>query len=131
MNPLYAPEPDTLSILFVTVVILGTVLYDHFTPDDPDPFSPEARRQRAHDAYSEGRIDHTELERILETTEDPHTKRIQALVRPINGVGPKTSWAVAEHFDSPEDLRDADRDELEKIHGVGPSLSEAIAERFD
>ncbi len=130
MTPLYAPAPDWISVLVLAFAALA-VLYDHFTPDDPDPYSPEARRQRAHDEYADGVIDETELERILETTEDSETTRIQALVRPVNGVGPKTSWAIAEHFDSPDDLRDADRNDLEEIHGVGPSLSEAIIERFE
>jgi DNA integrity scanning protein DisA with diadenylate cyclase activity len=32
------------------------------------------------------------------------------------------------HFGSVDDLRDADRDDLEAIHGVGPQTSRAVDE---
>ncbi|WP_440767606.1 helix-hairpin-helix domain-containing protein [Natronorubrum sp. DTA7] len=47
----------------------------------------------------------------------------------MNGVGPATSKTIAQEFDSLDDLRSADRDELEAVYGVGEETAEAVLER--
>lgn len=113
----------------VVIVLAGGVIYaakwwsdrrDH----DGDPV------EEIHRAYRDGEIDERELERRLALTLDPEAERIRETIEPINGVGPATSAAVAERFDSLEQLEVAEPDELEAVHGVGPSTAEAIRDRL-
>ncbi|MFC7216255.1 helix-hairpin-helix domain-containing protein [Saliphagus sp. GCM10025334] len=75
-------------------------------------------------------IDTDELERRLEFDLDDRNDQIRAFVEDVNGVGPKTSKAIAREFASFEELRGADRERLESVHGVGEGTVEAVLKRI-
>jgi len=118
-------SPDWFSALLLLVLGIA-MLYDRVSPDDPDENSVEAARE----AYVAGEIDEAEFERRVETLVDPETDRIRTAVTPVQGIGPELSLAVAREFDSLEELRTADREELESVNGIGESRAEAIRARF-
>ncbi|MFC7216482.1 helix-hairpin-helix domain-containing protein [Saliphagus sp. GCM10025334] len=93
--------------------------------------SPQTPVEEAREAYARGEIDADELERRLEFHLDSRNDQIRAFVEDVNNVGPKTSKAIAEEFDSLAELRGADRDRLESVHGVGESTAEAVLERVE
>jgi len=112
----------------VLLLVIGVaMLYDRVSPDDPDENTVEAARE----AYVAGEIDEAEFERRVETLLDPETERIRAAVTPIQGIGPELSLAVAREFDSLEELRDANCDELREVNGIGKGRADTIRERFN
>jgi len=119
-------SPDWFSA--VLLLVLGVaMLYDRVSPDDPDENTVEAARE----AYVAGEIDEAEFERRVETLVDPETERIRAAVQPVSGIGPELSLAVAREFESLEELRRADHEELESVNGIGKSRAGAIRTRFE
>lgn len=119
-------SPDWFSA--VLLLVLGVaILYDRVSPDEPDENTVEAARE----AYVAGEIDEAEFERRVETLVDPETDRIRAAVTPVQGIGPELSLAVAREFDSLEELRTADREELEGVNGIGESRAKAMRDRFE
>jgi len=83
----------------------------------------------AHRQYVAGEIDEQELEARIELAVDPRADELRSAVEQVNGVGPATSAAVARRFESIEQVRAADPDELEQVNGVGPDRAAAIRER--
>jgi NAD-dependent DNA ligase len=71
-----------------------------------------------------------ELERRVELEVDQEATRIREAVEPVNDVGPATSAAIAENFDTLEEIRQASVEDLEEIHGIGPSTAEAVKQRL-
>lgn len=90
--------------------------------DDQEASGVEAIRA----AYVEGEIGVDEMERRLSFALDERAQEIRERVERVNGVGPETSAAIAERFDSWHELERADRDDLERVHGVGPTTAEEI-----
>lgn len=82
--------------------------------------------ERAVQAYRDGYIGEHELEARLELAMDPEAERIRVATEAINGIGPATSADLALAFDSLEELRAADHDDLTDVHGIGPSTAEAV-----
>jgi len=110
----------------VWAVILGLDLVERVAGDSSRNARDEP--EAARDAYVRGEIDEIELERRLELALDPRAEEIRETVERVDGIGPATSASIAMHFESVDDLRDADREDLESIHGVGPATSRAVDE---
>ena len=92
-------------------------------PDDP----AEAARR----AYVDGEIDEQELEYRLAVAFDPDRDRVQSTVEQAHGVGPATSAALRERFETVDAIQAADRDQLADVPGVGQERAAAIRELFD
>ena len=90
---------------------------------DPDPVDEATR------AYENGEIDLEEYEARLEFHLDNRNEKIRTVVEDVNGLGPQTSMEIAREFDSLDELRGADQEELESVHGVGEKTAEAVLER--
>lgn len=86
--------------------------------------------ERAIAAYRDGYISEAELDDRLELAMDPEAERIRVATEAVNGIGPATSADLALAFDSLEELRAADHDELTDVHGIGPSTAEAVREHL-
>lgn len=80
--------------------------------------------------YKIGDISLAEYERQVELHLDPDAQQLRTELEAINGIGPDTSAAIAQKFDSPADLAAADQGELTAVHGVGSTTAAAVAERF-
>jgi len=105
------------------IVVAGLVLVSaahEYLGDEPSDVD------QAIQAYRDGYISETELEDRLELAMDPEAERIRVATEAINGIGPATSADLALAFDSLEELRRADHDELTDVHGIGPSTADAV-----
>jgi len=94
--------------------------------EDRDDVQEESDVEAIRGAYVRGEIGVDEMERRLDLALDDRAQQIRERVEEVNGVGPETSAAIAQRFDSWADVVDADRDELEDVHGVGPATAEEI-----
>jgi ERCC4-type nuclease len=88
----------------------------------PDPDTPEGIRL----AYERGEIDHAELERRLDVVMDPEADRIREAVERVSGIGEATSWNIAAEFDSLRELREADREEIQRVPNIGEERAAAL-----
>ena len=112
------------SLFYIAITAAAAVIYVRDRLDsDPGPV------ERAREDYANGEIDHAEYERRLEFHLDDRNEQIRTIVEDVNGVGEATSKEIAREFDSLEELRDADREELEAVNGVGEKTAEAVLER--
>lgn len=118
-------DPSWLDLLLVLAVVALTLasMVRQRLESDPDPID-EAKA-----AFAAGEIDAAEFDRRLEFHLDDRNDRIRAVVEDVNGVGDTTSKAIAREFDSLEDLRRADREDLERVYGVGEETADAVLER--
>jgi len=91
-----------------------------------DDFSPVEQAKRD---YREGRIDAAEFERRLQFHLDDRNEQIRAAVLPVANVGDDTADAIAREFESIDELRRADEEDLTAIHGLGESTAEAVLSR--
>ena len=110
----------------VWAVILGLALVERVVDDSGRDARDDPAAAR--DAYVHGDIDEIELERRLELALDSRAEEIRETVERVDGIGPATSASIAMHFESVDDLRGADREDLEAIHGVGSKTSRAVQE---
>lgn len=85
--------------------------------------------EQAKQDYNEGRIDAVEFERRLEFHLDDRNDQIKAAVLPVVNVGEDTAEAIAREFESVDELRRADQEDLTAIHGVGESTAETVLAR--
>jgi len=106
----------------VSVIIL--VAYLQQRGDDLSPV------QQAKRDYREGRIDAAEFERRLEFHLDDRNTQIRAAVLPVATVGDDTADAIAREFESIDELRRADQEDITAIHGIAESTAEAILDRL-
>ena len=113
---------EALGIVIVVVGVLVARAWEWSS--GPDKGTPKAIRA----AYTRGEIDERELERRLDVAMDPEADRIRATVEQVSGIGPATSWTIAAEFQSIEELRNADRDDLEAVANVGPERADALDE---
>lgn len=85
--------------------------------------------EQAHRDYEAGRIDKQELEHRLDFHLDDRNETIREVVEQVSNVGEETSADIAREFDSLDELRRADREDLTAIHGVAESTADAVLER--
>lgn len=93
---------------------------------DRDESAVEAARRE----YVEGEIPLDEMERRIDRALDPRAQEIRERVEHVEHVGPETSAAVADHFDTIGEVETATTDDLEAVHGVGPSTARKIRDYF-
>lgn len=86
--------------------------------------------ERLQDLRVAGEISEREFERRLEVALDDETERIRAAVEPIPGVGPSLSSYLAERFDSIDELREADVEDLREVPDVGEKRATEIQRRL-
>ncbi len=91
-----------------------------------DDLSPVEQAKRE---YSDGRIDAVEFERRLGFHLDDRNEQIRAAVLPVANVGDDTADAIAREFESIDELRRAEQEDVTAIHGVGESTAEAVLSR--
>lgn len=118
-------DTSLLSSLLVVGLLVVVYVRDRVTRE-PDPDSPAAARL----AYTRGEIDVDELERRLDVALDEDAQRIRETVERVPGIGPEIGTAIAERYDSVDDVRSASIDELEDVPGVGGAKATAIKERL-
>jgi ERCC4-type nuclease len=118
---------DLLALVgFVIVLVLGAV--DKFSREEQ---AIQAQRvERLKEKRVAGEISESEFERRLELHLDDETDKIRTAVEPIPGVGEELSKFLAERFDSLDELREADVEQLENVPGVGEQRAEAIQSRL-
>ena len=85
--------------------------------------------EQAKQDYCEGRIDADEFERRLQLHLDDRNEQIRAAVLPVANVGDDTADALAREFESIDELRRADQEDVTAIHGLGESTAEAVLSR--
>ncbi|OLZ39084.1 hypothetical protein A6E15_19160 [Natrinema saccharevitans] len=115
-------EPSLFELVVASIILAGTAR-TYLERDEEDP-ADEARR-----LYQEGLIDELEFERRIGEAVDDEFEKIRLVVEDINGVGPKTSKAIAREYTTIEDLRGTDRERLEDVYGVGEETADAVLER--
>ena len=128
-EPLFtvAAVSDLLLATVLSAFILSTV-YDRVTGDGPSDL--DARAEAAQQAFVDGEISHAELARRLEVTECPETTKIRRAVEPVPGIADEISYAIAEHYDSLAELRQASVADLQSVPRVGHAKATAIADRL-
>jgi len=84
---------------------------------------------QSHRDYEAGRIDEQELEHRLDFHLDNRNETIRKVVEQVSNVGEETSADIAREFDSLDELRRADQEDLTAIHGVAESTTDAVLAR--
>jgi hypothetical protein len=79
--------------------------------------------------YVAGDIDELEMEKQLARALDPEFHELRERLEEVGGIGEDLSESVAIRFDSLEEVRKADSEELRRVSGVGEQRAEAIRER--
>lgn len=118
-----------LFYLALFVVLIAVMILQYKPPeqtDDTTIYNVEAARE----AYSEGRITLTEMERRVNVALDPESKQLRRYVEEVNGVGPEISAALSAEYRSTEELSKASKSDLEAIYGIGPNTARAIKQQF-
>jgi len=110
-------------IAATAVTVFSATIFLQQRGDDCSPVE-QAKRD-----YREGRIDAVEFERRLEFHLDDRNEQIRAAVLPVGNVGDETADAIAREFDSIDELRRADQEDVTAIHGLGESTAQAVLSR--
>ncbi len=111
---------------FGMLVVLGwlaDVVDDWRTPD-------EETIEYVDHLYATGQIDEREMERRKAVLLDPAADEIRTAVERISGIGEATSWDIAARFDTIDDVREADREELQQVANVGPQRARTLSEEL-
>lgn len=111
-------------------VMIGLVCLPYLAVQIHHRLSKSSEADGVREAYRRGEITLDEMERRLDLLMDDEAARIREVVEPISGIGDDTSWSIAERYDSVNDLRRADVDELEDVPNVGEKRARAIQERL-
>jgi ERCC4-type nuclease len=111
------------------LLLLGSAAFAAYERIEDWRTPDEGSVEHLHQLYRDGKIDERELEQRLEIALDPRTEEIRSAVERVSGIGPGKSAEVAAAFESVDDLRDADQEDLKDVAGVGPQLADAIQER--
>ncbi len=85
--------------------------------------------EQAHRDYDADLIDEQELEHRLGFHLDDRNDQIREVVEQVNDVGEGKSEEIARRFESLDELRRADREDLTAIHGVAESTADAVLAR--
>jgi len=93
----------------------------------PGPSAVEELQQE----YVSGEITEGEFERRLELALDSRAVVIRQEVESVSGVGPERSALLADRFESVEEIRRADREELTAVNGIGESTAADIRAHFE
>ena len=114
--------------LLVVFTAVGILQYESpERTDDTTIYDVEAARE----AYTEGRITLTEMERRVNIALDPESKQLRRYVEEVKGVGPEISAALSAEYSSTEELSKASKSDLEEIYGIGPNTARAIKQQFN
>lgn len=113
-----------LLVLAIMAVVYAVGAVRDYLDDEPEPYTPAHVRWQ----YEQGEISLAELERRQDVLLDDEKMRIFEATQRVGGVGEKTAWELAAHFDTEDEYRAADIDELQEVYGVGPELAERLAE---
>ena len=126
-----------MGVLGISVTLQALEKYTHRLPmririamgdvDLEDPRGPDEIRA----AYAHGRITESEMERRLLVALDEDRQTLRASVEAVSGIGPDTSWSVAERMHSEQQVAEADLDELEAIPNVGEKRAQMLKERLN
>ena len=115
---------NCLQIVLVWVMII-VVAVDHLE----DRFEDLSPVEQAHRNYELGLIEEQELEHQLACPPDDRNEEIREVVPQLNRVGEEISKDIAREFESLDELRRADREDLTAIHGVAESTADAVLTR--
>jgi DNA integrity scanning protein DisA with diadenylate cyclase activity len=115
---------NCLQIVLVWVMII-VVAVDHLE----DRFEDLSPVEQAHRNYELGLIEEQELEHQLAFPPDDRNEEIREVVPQLNRVGEEISKDIAREFESLDELRRADREDLTAIHGVAESTADAVLTR--
>lgn len=80
-------------------------------------------------AYTRGHISDVEMDRRLAVALDSDRQRLRATVETVSGIGPDTSWSIAEAVATERELQEASLKELEEIPNVGEQRARQLQER--
>jgi ERCC4-type nuclease len=80
--------------------------------------------------YATGQIDEREMERRKAVLLDPAADEIRTTVERVSGIGEATSWDIAARFDTIDDVREADTEELQQVANVGPQRARTLTEEL-
>lgn len=111
----------------VLALALAAALADQFIDDQEE--SRHWSEDEAKRAYVEGEVGEDEFERWVRRCIDDRAHEIRDRVEGVSHVGPHRAARLADRFETVEEIREADSDELEEVHGVGPSIADRIRER--
>lgn len=114
--------------LLVVLIAIGILQYE---PPERTDSTSIYDVEDAREAYTEGRITLTEMERRVNVALDPESKQLRKYVEEVNGVGPEISAALSAEYSSTEELSKALDSELEAIYGIGPNTARAIKQQFN
>lgn len=118
---MYGPEAGPLSVV-VVVLLAGVYAFERYQ-EWAEPTEEEALKQ----AYADGEIGEAEFERRMEyLLDDRNEEIVNWLDRNVSGVADEKGEAVAKQFDSLDELRRADHEDLTAVHGIGDSTATAI-----
>lgn len=120
-------DADPFFSLLLVAFIGAVYVYEEFIKEDEEEDPVEVIKEQ----YVQGEISEDEFHRRLDVAVDQEADHIRAAVKPIPGIGEDTSWYIASRYDTLEDLRAADQEELEEIPGVGEKRARAIDERLE
>ncbi|WP_240145853.1 helix-hairpin-helix domain-containing protein [Halococcus salsus] len=128
----YATGTSWWSIIYLALLVVLTAvgILQYESPertDDTTIYDVEAARE----AYTEGRITLTEMERRVNIALDPESKQLRRYVEEVKGVGPEISAALSAEYSSTEELSKASKSDLEEIYGIGPNTARAIKQQFN
>lgn len=115
---------NCLQIVLVGIMVI-IVAVDHLE----DRFEDLSPAEQAHRNYELGLIDEQELEHRLAFHLDDRNEEIREVVSQVNNVGEEISKDIAREFESLDELRRADREDLTAIHGVAESTADAVLAR--
>jgi ERCC4-type nuclease len=125
-------DPSPWFVVLLGVAWAGAQLWERAAPvvDRVREKREPSAMERLKTQYETTDMDHDEFSRRVDDLLDPGEQDIRERVEDVSGVGPAVAGEVAEHFESVEHVRQADREELQQVPDVGPSRSESIHRHF-
>ena len=111
----------------VALVVCGTIVAEAVRRwREPEPGTVEY----VHHLYRTDAIDEREMERRLAVVVDPEAERIREATERVSGIAEKTSWSIASRFDTLDDVREADLDELQAVPNVGDKRAQNLRDEL-
>lgn len=107
---------------------LGTRVTTWLDGDDPEPRFADPRIGAVWDRHWRGELTLAETEAELETLLDEPQRELRETVEAIDGIGPRTSAALAAEFETLGALGAASSEEIQRVEGVGEHTAERLQE---